>query len=234
MGFPDLLLGHLRRIVSLRAAVQRLGQGGRRRTTGCVLVGRVDVVVGEELDEGFPYKCRTGRTLGFIQFEHRHYELLEFERKIESLHLPAQGLGTGGELLLEHGRGLAGSDRQCSRQHLIGNHSQGVNIARRGDLASLDLFGTHVCGRAQKHARSGEILHVRPFHHLGNAEIQHRDEVLLAPPVRNHHVVRLQVTVDDSCLVCVFEGLAHLHEEFQGAFPWQSAGRITLLLSQFA
>ena len=81
------------------------------------------------------------------------------------------------------------------------------------DRAALpDLLGAHVRGRAEEHARAGVGGGAFAHEHLGDAEIEDLDDLLVVL-AGEEDVLRLQVAVDDARLVGAPEGARDLRED---------------------
>ena len=66
------------------------------------------------------------------------------------------------------------------------------------------------------------------LHHLGEAEVEHFDEVTAA----QHNVPGLQVTVKDACAVCRAERVGNMRPDIDHAVDWETAGSNRLAQGQ--
>ena len=112
----------------------------------------------------------------------------------------------------EHFHRARSVERQVARGHLEEDHAQRVEVAAFVQGAARGLLRRHVLRSAADHVvpRQPGLLgidwpddsvarqrrHVRP-ENFGDAEIEHLDVVGLVAPLLDHHVLRLQVAVDD-------------------------------------
>jgi hypothetical protein len=128
-----------------------------------------------------------------------------------SLHDPPEGKGKAGRLPLE-GIGLLADDRRHrfrparaqerarSRQHLVQQRAEGELVRAEIERLAERLLGRHVGERADRHARHGHarrrrrrIVRTLGGQPLGQAEVDDLREAV----GRDHHVLGLQVAVDD-------------------------------------
>ena len=87
-------------------------------------------------------------------------------------------------------------ERQVSRRELIEHDPDRVEIAAPVEAGSGGLFGRHVLRSPADHVgtRQGRQVAVED---LRDAEVQDLDEVRLVAPLLQHHVLGLEVAVDD-------------------------------------
>ena len=119
-------------------------------------------------------------------------------------------------------RGAAG-ERTLAGEHLERHQAERVEIRARIDLATRELLGAHVRGRAHDGARGGDLWPGLRLALLGDPEVEH-PHVLLISVARQEHVVGLQIAVDDPPPVGLVERARHLsdqaldHREGHGPF----------------
>jgi hypothetical protein len=83
-------------------------------------------------------------------------------------------------------------------QHLEQEDAERVDVGAMVEAgAALARLRRHVLRRAEHHAGGGELAGVAVGQKFGQPEIQQLDEVAVAQPLDEHHVVRLEVAVDD-------------------------------------
>ncbi len=117
-----------------------------------------------------------------------------------------------GEVRREHLRRLIAVEGRTSREHLVGDDAEGVDVrAMIGGGIGGGLLRRHVRRSPDGHAgRGAASLRRRPFR-ARHAEV--RDQRVAA---REQDVLRLDVAVHESLLVRVPERVAHLDEEAEG------------------
>ena len=112
----------------------------------------------------------------------------------------------GGQHLL---RGQSG-EWGLPGQQLVAHRAQGIDVGPMIDVRiGRGLFGRHVCRRPQRHAHRGKALPAGRFtHRLRYPEVHHQRVA-----ARQHHVVRLDVTVDHAAAVGVGERIGHVAQQ---------------------
>jgi hypothetical protein len=110
-----------------------------------------------------------GRALGGILGQGGEHELLQapwqalalgvaVERHHRRLHVRHEPLERVFEEGVAHlGDGLVGEQRGAAHEQVVEHHAQAVHVARRGELAGLDLLGLRVVGRADEHVPGGRV-----------------------------------------------------------------------------
>ena len=102
-------------------------------------------------------------------------------------------------------------------EQLVEHHPEGIDVGARVDVhrRRVGLLGRHVRRRAHDRPDVGEA-HVGQLHlgRLGHAEVDHLRR-RPAVHLRDQHVARLQVAVDDPLLVGVLHRLADRDEQLQ-------------------
>ncbi len=101
------------------------------------------------------------------------------------------------------------------RRQLVEDDADRVEIAAVIELGAAGLLGRHVLGRAADEAGAGErgALVVGAVDDLGDAEVEHLDEVGLVAPLLHHDVLGLEIAVDDAGAVRVGERREHLGDD---------------------
>src|SRR5262249_34854297 len=83
----------------------------------------------------------------------------------------------------------------------------------------------YYCSGISIYLRKGWCLRIRtgcwPFGQLGQAEVQHLD-VAIRP---QHYILRLNIAVDHSCLMCCYECTSHLSSNIQGVSQVKALAR---------
>jgi len=106
--------------------------------------------------------------------------------------------------------GLAGKG-ELAADEAVQDHAQGVEVAGRVYRLAGDLLGGHVAGGAHDGAGGGQRRAVGgAVREAGDAEVQHFDLVLATVALKEHHVVGLEVAVDDAFAVGGPQGLGDL------------------------
>ena len=111
-------------------------------------------------------------------------------------------------------RGFAVIGRTAGH-HLIHDHAEGVQVGPVVGMAALGLLRGNVVDTAKGFLGQGVAL----VHDPGNAEVHDLDGAVL----QHHHIVGLDIPVDDAPSVGVFQTLGDLHCEMQGLLPVQNA-----------
>ena len=100
-------------------------------------------------------------------------------------------------------------ERRVPAQELVGEGADGVDVGPGIEIGLAHrLFGRHVGRRAERHADGGELVGAGGAHRLGHAEVG--DHGVASG---EHHVVGLDVAMNDAMLVGVGEGVDHLAED---------------------
>jgi hypothetical protein len=96
---------------------------------------------------------------------------------------------------------------QLPGDHLVEDDAHRVEVAAGVELPPLGLLRAHVLGGAAHQAGLGEArCPGARLLDLGDAEVEHLDEVRLVAAPLDHHVLGLQVAVDDPAGVCLAQG----------------------------
>ena len=140
-----------------------------------------------------------------------HAHLLDVGRDVRARVALRRRLGRLEHVLGEHAHEGLGVERHVAGQHLVQDAAGGVDVDAMVGLVALGLLGRHVLGRAEDHpgARQPRAALVER-RHLGDAEVEHLDEV--GPPLARDQVdvLRLHVAVDDALIVRGAERAADL------------------------
>jgi hypothetical protein len=114
------------------------------------------------------------------------------------------------------------NEGRAARQHLVEQHADAVEVARRPDRQAETLLGRHVARRADDEARLGRGVRARHLgrgrQHLGDAEVEHADAVLV-----EHDVRGLEVAVDDAERVGFRQHVADFGGDPHGALGREGA-----------
>ena len=107
------------------------------------------------------------------------------------------------------------------REHLEEDHAQRIDVGAVVDVGpTLALLGRHVVGRSHDGAGARlvrrEVVGVRQ---LGQAEVQHLDEVLDAVALDEEDVLWLEIAVDDAVAVGGVEGVRDLRGDVRAPVP---------------
>ena len=94
---------------------------------------------------------------------------------------------------------------------------------RRGERAGRELLGRHVVRRAGTCAVTMVFGAIDRVLHLRDAEVDD-DDALLAAERLEHHVVGLEVAVEDALVVRGRERVRHLPDDLRGAPEFDPAG----------
>ena len=145
------------------------------------------------------------------------HQLLDLERDVRPQGAQRRRRLVG--LLVQHLHDVVAVIRRVAGQHLVDDRSHRVDVRARVGGLSGGLLGRHVFGRAHGHARPGEAAAglggLLDLGALGDAEVEHLDEVGLALPADEQDVLGLEVAVDDAGVVGGLEGVAHLGGDVQ-------------------
>ncbi len=148
--------------------------------------------------------------------EHLHDEI--HQRPVEELAPQARRrrllLHVGDDVLA----GRLAAEYGPAGDHLVEDAAHGVDVGAGRHLPRPGLLGGHVAGRADGDARAGEVQGwSAAAHALGDAEVQHLDEVRLIVDVHDHDVLGLHVAVDDALGVSLAQGAQDLPGDPHGA-----------------
>ncbi len=116
--------------------------------------------------------------------------------------------------------------RRRAREHLVQNDAHRIQICAVIDGLAARLLGRHVFGRAHHGVEPRERLLVRARlldFHLGDAEIEHLDEVIAAIFGDQHDVVWLQIAMHDAGGVGSRQRVGDLARDDQRALFGQGA-----------
>ena len=106
--------------------------------------------------------------------------------------------------------------------HLVHHNAQRVQIAAVIHPAALGLLGGNVMHAAQRFSGQSVAL----GHNAGNAEVRHLHRAVF----QHHHIVGLDITVDNATAMGMLQSLADLHGKVQGLLPVQNALLLHVLL----
>ena len=142
----------------------------------------------------------------------RGAKLRDADARAQRILLPQQPRQLDDPLLMQ----LLAVERQTSREQLVQQHAQSVDVGSRIDIDAtrFSLLRAHIPRRADHQAEAGVqgARHERLGDRLRDAEV---DDFRRRPviPHRNQNVRWLEVAVDDAFLMRVLDTLAHLEEE---------------------
>jgi hypothetical protein len=132
-------------------------------------------------------------------------------------------------------KGLAG-ERHRSREHLVQDHAQRVDIHAKVRVLAARLLGRHVLRRPEDHARSREspalgLTRSRLFGgaQLGDAEVHDLDDLLPVRRALHEHVFRLQIAVHDAARMGGPERATDLHGDGDAALGREGALALELV-----
>ena len=114
----------------------------------------------------------------------------------------------------DHVRGGAASERRRARQQLVQHRAKAEEVGLLVNLQPARLLGRHVLRRADEHAAGGlpgrrsrrRDIRVGGPREARNAEVEQLDE----PVLPDHHVVGLEVAMDDAGAVSLGQRRRHL------------------------
>ena len=179
----------------------------------------------------FPERLQIGdhgicRRIPLVQIRSHglHADQLQLLRDI-GVDLPG-GQGHGAQVLDGHGHGAVPLEGQAAGEHLIQHHAGGVDVAAGVDPVPPGLFRGDVVDGAQGLLGQG----LGGVLQAGDAEVGH----LHAAVPQHHHVLGLDVPVDDAPAVGVGEAPHDLGDEVQGLPPVQLAPLLHVLLQRDA
>ncbi len=109
---------------------------------------------------------------------------------------------------------VAFEDRLAGEQE-VADGAQRVDVGARVDILRIDdALRCHVARRAEDLDLLRDVARLLGLQVLHEAEVQQLDDVVLAAPAQ-HHVLRLDVAVDHSVLVCLAQRGADLAQDMQ-------------------
>ena len=134
-------------------------------------------------------------------------------------------------MLDEHCHRVVGLVRDVSGQHLPQDDPNRIEITPGIEGLAHRLFRRQVVWRSVHDACLGQLLLNRPFWlpDFGDAEVEHFDELLVAPIFGEQDVVRFQVAVDDPKVMCLGNGPQYLLQDVDNVRLTQSALRFDQL-----
>ena len=109
----------------------------------------------------------------------------------------------------DHGQRRLGHEGRLAGQGLVHHHREGVEIGAHVDLGAAGLLRAHILWCADDAAGGGDVLGLGG-HGLGDAEVEHFDEVGLAVHLLQEDVVRFEVPMHQALAVGLGEGLEDL------------------------
>ena len=124
-------------------------------------------------------------------------------------------------MLDRHGHGRFSVVGRPSGHHLIHDDAQGIQVGAVVRIAALGLLGRNVVDGAQSLLGQGVAL----AHDPGNAEVHHLDGAVF----QHHHIVGLDVPVDNAPAVGMLQTLGDLHGKMQSLLPVQNALALHIL-----
>ena len=110
-----------------------------------------------------------------------------------------------------------GLEGQPSRDELVEDDTDRVEVAARVERIAASLLGAHVLGRAADDPRARYAWLLRLRAHLGQAEVDDLDEVAARPRGLQDDVLGLEVAVDDVLVVRLGERRERLAEHVDDA-----------------
>ena len=116
-----------------------------------------------------------------------------------------------------HLRRALGLERQPAGEQLEQDDAHGVEVAAAVDRIAAALLGRHVVGRAAHDARAGDVGRRGVGLQLGQAEVDHLDEVAAAAQRLEDDVLGLQIAVHDLEVVRFAERVQHLLQHVDDA-----------------
>ena len=136
-----------------------------------------------------------------------------------------QGGGLGGpavDMLNGHRHRRLPVEGRTARHHLIHHNAQGIDIGPGVRVAALGLLRRDIVHGAQGLLGQGVAL----AHDPGNAEVHDLDAAIL----QHHHIVGLDVPVDDAPAVGMLQALGDQHGKVQRLLPIEDALYLHILL----
>ena len=107
---------------------------------------------------------------------------------------------------------IIGVERQLAGEQLVGDDAERVDVALRVDVLHRELLRAHVRRRTEHDAERRQ-LGIATAGALGDAEIEHLDEVRCSSGRGDDDVVRLEIAMDDAAVVRLLEGAADLTQD---------------------
>ena len=106
--------------------------------------------------------------------------------------------------------------------HLIHHNAKRIQVASVIHPAALGLLRGNVMNTSQCFLSQGVAL----AHDSSNAEVRHLHRAIL----QHHHIVGLNISVDDSAAVGMLQGFRNLHSKVQSLLPVQRTALFQILL----
>jgi hypothetical protein len=151
--------------------------------------------------------------------EHAQDERLEEDRDSRQ----ARAKRRGRVVLVHHERrdnGLA-DEGHVPGEDLVAEDAERIDVRPRVHHGPCSLLGGHVLRRPHHRANAGQVLALEIVE-LRDAEVEHLDVVGLLLTLDEHHVVGLQVAMNDALRVCGCERPGHLVKDGKGALHRQA------------
>ena len=159
--------------------------------------------------------------IGVVALEAAHHDAIDVRRDDGEHREPRR---RGGEHGGERGRGAVGVvERLAAGDHLVHDDAERVDVARRRAQPADHLLGRHVIEGADHLAGVGQIgaVDLALVHDLGDAEVEHLDEVVVGAVRLEVDVGRLEIAVDDAERVGLDQRAAHGARDREHALPRQ-------------
>ncbi len=128
-------------------------------------------------------------------------------------------------MLLSNFRWSRTGERRHTRQHLVENHAETVNVRSRSQLIAVVLFRRHVTRRADHWVRVVErgynfVIIVR--RERRDTEVEHFDNRGLIGALRDENIRRLQIAMNDAGFVsrCNCGGSLQHQRDRSRCFEW--------------
>ncbi len=118
-----------------------------------------------------------------------------------------------GEVLREDRHRRRSVEGKLPRERAIHDGAERIDVAPRVDLFALHLLGRHEIGRTDDRSLARELVELRTFTELREAEVEDLREVGIVARPRDHDVLGLDVAVDDALQVRLRERVAHLDHD---------------------
>ncbi len=163
------------------------------------------------------HRLEVGRHLGggsvtvLPRLAHRlEHDSIRLDR--QRRHEPTRGHDLVGEVLGENAHRRGRLERRLAGEHAIKRRAQAVQVGPRIERLTAHLFRRHVIGRAQHlGARAGRRAFLT-LAQLRQAEIENLRVLDPVPAGHSHEVFRLEIAMNDPCLVSFGQPGAHLNE----------------------
>ena len=133
---------------------------------------------------------------------------------------------TAGDMLDGHRHRRFAIKRRTAGDHFIHNNAQGVQIRPAIHLAALGLLRGNIVHRAQSFL--GQSVTVG--HDTGDAKVRHPDGAVF----QQHHIMGLDIPMDQSTAVSVLQTLGDLGSEVKGLLPVEDTFHFHILLQRNA